>query len=328
MHCEDGDGITVKQHLDSVYHQATSHCCESLELLQNIALGKGEVATLAQDYLCRIVCQVGGGTADAAQKARAQCQSLITDFPQWINNTFLEDRFTLLFIAGTHLKDEESGVDNIPALVKEKIMQLDHLPIKPKWYTPQQGTFEAVDYTTFNDNNRQLRYALPRDGACQFRAALMLRDRNENWLDVDKSVILREIQDNGWEPKIHRAIKNAIVNMGEIYGYFPEAKGECVDVMIYNNTIANGDFTLYSPQAVREALPETLRKIQHREDGDEYWSDMSIEQWENFTHLISENLTHQLGINVCNSRWPYAECNAEQAHYNVIVATDDRFPRV
>lgn len=194
MHCDGGDGATIKQHLDSVYHRAKNNCCESIELLQNIALGKGEIATLTQDYLCRIVCQDEDGAANVAKKARAQCQSLITDFPQWINNTFLQDRFALLFIAGTHLKDEEPCTDNIPALVKEKIMDLDSLPVKPKWYTPEQGTFDAVDYATFNDNNRQLRYMLPQDGACQFRAALMLRDRNENWLDVDKSVILQEIK--------------------------------------------------------------------------------------------------------------------------------------
>lgn len=327
LHRDGGDGLSVKQHLDSVYHQAKNNCGESLELLQNIALGKGEVATLAQDHLCRIVCQDEGGTADVAQQARAQCQSLITDFPQWINNTFLQDRFTLLFIAGTHLKDEGPCVDNIPALVKEKIMQLDGLPIKPKWYTPQQGTFDAVDYATFNHNNGQLRYALSEDGACQFRAALMLHDRDESWLDVDKSVILREIENNGWEPKIHAAINNAIENMGEIYGYLSMSDGECVDALIYNNTIANGEFTLYSPQAVREALPEALRKIKYQKNGNDYLSDMSVEQWENFTHLISENLIYQLGINVHDSQLPYAECNVEQAHYSVIVATDDRFPR-
>ncbi|WP_440864138.1 hypothetical protein [Symbiopectobacterium purcellii] len=251
LHCDGGDGTTIKQHLDSVYHRAKNNCCESIELLQNIALGKGEIATLTQDYLWRIVCQDDDGAANVAKKARAQCQSLITDFPQWINNAFLQDRFALLFIAGTHLKDEEPCTDNIPALVKEKIMDLDRLPVKPKWYTPEQGTFDAVDYATFNDNNRQLRYVLPEDGACQFRAALMLRDRNENWLEVDKSVILQEIKTTDWEPKIQMAIKNAIANMGEVYGYSPVTDGESVEAIIYNNTIANGAFTLYSPLAVR-----------------------------------------------------------------------------
>lgn len=278
LHCNSGDGVSVKEHLDSVYHRVKNNCCESLELLQNIALGKGKIATLALDYICRIVCQDEDGTANVAKKASALCQSLITDFPQWINNTFLQDRFTLLFIAGTRLKDEGPFADNIPALVKEKIMQLDHLPVKPKWYTPHQGVFDAVNYTTFNDNNRQLRYALPQDGACQFRAALMLQDRNENWLEVDKSIILQEIKTTDWESKIQLAIKSAIASMGEIYGYFPVADGECVDAMIYNNTIANGYFTLYSPLGVREALPEALRKIKYQENGNDYLSDMSFEQ--------------------------------------------------
>lgn len=327
MYRDGGDGTTVKEHLDSVYLQAKSNCCESLELLQNIALGKGEIATLAQDYLCRIVCQDEGGAANVAKKARAQCQSLITDFPQCINNTFLQDRFTLLFIAGTHLKDEGPYTDNVPALVKEKIMQFDELPVKPKWYTPQQGTFDAVDYATFSDNNRQLRYTLPEDGACQFRAALMLRDRNENWLSADKSIILQEIKTTDWEPKIKMAIKNATTSMGEIYGYFPVTSGESVDAIIYKNTIANGEFSLYSPEAVRDALPNALRKVKYQKNGNAYLSDMSYEQWENFTHLISENLIYQLSINVRDSTLPYAECNIEQAHYNVIVASDDRFPR-
>lgn len=323
LHRDSGDGVSVKEHLDSVYHRAKNNCCESLELLQNIALGKGEIATLAQDYLCRIVCQDEGGSAHVAKRARAQCQSLITDFPQWINTTFLQDRFTLLFIAGTYLKDEGPHADNIPALVKEKIVRLDHFPVKPKWYTPQHGTFDAVDYATFSDNNRQLRYALPQDGACQFRAALMLRDRNENWLDVDKSIILQEIKTTDWEPKIQMAIKNAITGMSELYGYFPVSDGESVDAIIYNNTIASGDFSLYSPQAVRDAL----RKIKYQKKDNDYLSDMSFEQWDNFTHLISENLIYQLNINVHDSTLPYAECNIEQAHYNAIVASDDRFPR-
>ncbi|WP_440864137.1 hypothetical protein [Symbiopectobacterium purcellii] len=54
---------------------------------------------------------------------------------------------------------------------------------------------------------------------------------------------------------------------------------------------------------------------------------MSFEQWENFTHLISENLIYQLSMNVHDSTQPYAEWNVEQAHYNVIVASDERFPR-
>ncbi|WP_196907170.1 hypothetical protein [Candidatus Symbiopectobacterium sp. 'North America'] len=78
---------------------------------------------------------------------------------------------------------------------------------------------------------------------------------------------------------------------------------------------------------MREALPEALRKIKYQESGNDYLSDMSFEQWESFTHLISENLIQQLSINARDSTLPYAECNVEQAHYNVIVAADDRFPR-
>ncbi|MFT8211419.1 MAG: hypothetical protein ACMZI0_14185 [Symbiopectobacterium sp.] len=157
-------------------------------------MGKSEVSTLAQDHLCRIVCQDDGVDAEVAEKARAQCQSLITDYPQWVNNTFLQDRFKLLFIAGTHLKDEGPYMDNIPVQVKEKIMQIDTLPVKPKWFIPQQGGFDALNYATFRENDSQLRYSLREDGACQFRAALMLHDKNEIWLDVDKSVILQEIK--------------------------------------------------------------------------------------------------------------------------------------
>ncbi|MFT8211420.1 MAG: hypothetical protein ACMZI0_14190 [Symbiopectobacterium sp.] len=116
--------------------------------------------------------------------------------------------------------------------------------------------------------------------------------------------------------------------MGEIYGYSPIADGKSVGAIIYNNTIANGDFTLHSPQAIRDALPESLRKINHGDDGNEYLSDMSLEQWENFSNIISENLIHQLGINVRDNTLPYAECNIEQAHYSVIVAINERFPRL
>lgn len=325
LHCRNDEGGTIKEHLDTVYHHATNNCYESIELLQNLAMGKGEVAMLAQEYLCRIVCQDEGIATEVAQKARAMCQSLLIDFPQWVNDDYLQDRFKLLFVAGAHIKEEGLNLDNIPALVKEKITQVDSLPVKPKWYTPQEGRFNAIDYATFSEDDRQLRYSLPEDGACQFRAALMLRDQSERWLNVDKKYILREIKNNGWESKIQTAIKNAVERMGEIYQYYPVTQGETVEKLIYNDTIANGAFTLYSPHAIRDALPKELRKINQAKNGNDTLSEMTPEQWENFSNIISEHLIIQLGINVHNGMVPYAECNIEQAHYSVIVAADERF---
>jgi len=254
-----------KNDLDALFTLAKNNDEDSIELLQNLSLSEGEIASYAQHLLCKLIAREDGTSYDAACSARSGCQKLITNFSGGvITNKILEDNPKLLLVAGSKIEGDGPHLELIPLQVKSKIKNFDNKHTKPQWWHEtklEDGQFETPKPSTIKNKDYWVKeHKLPDDGACQFRAAFTLRDKDDKWLSASKEDILNEVR------KQNEPIKQSITTS---FSYITEEAGlvipkrfkgffeqENFEEAIYNKTINSGDFNLYSPTGIASAISE------------------------------------------------------------------------
>ena len=262
-----------KNDLDALFTLAKSNDQDSIELLQNLSLSAGEVSSYAQHLLCKLIAKEDGASYEAACSARSGCQSLITSFSDGIiTNKILEDNPKLLLVAGSKIEGDGPYREPIPLQVKSKIISFDEKDVKPQWWHEtklEDGQFETPKPSTIKDKDYWVKeHKLPDDGACQFRAAFTLRDKDDRWLSASKEDIRDEIE------KTPVLVKQAIydsVTFLKAADLIPDRFKDFFDEEgfedgVYDKTIKSGDFNLYSPRGIESALGEFPRLTSEEEE--------------------------------------------------------------
>ncbi|WP_114786173.1 hypothetical protein [Vibrio tetraodonis] len=252
-----------KNDLDALFTLAKSNVQDSIELLQNLSVSDGEVSSYAQHLLCKLIAKEDGASYDAACSARSGCQSMITNFSdRIITNKMLEDNPKLLLVAGSKIEGDGPYREPIPLQVKSKIVSFDEKDVKPQWWHEtklEDGQFETPKPSTIKDKDYWVKeHKLPDDGACQFRAAFTLRDKDAKWLSASKEDIRDEIEKKPMSVK--NAIYDSVTFLKEV-DLIPDRFKRFFDEegfkdRVYDKTIKSGDFNLYSPRGIESALGE------------------------------------------------------------------------
>lgn len=143
-------GATVKEHLDALFNLSQNNQHESTEQLTSIAMGGGEVASYAQNLLCRLLTRDGGGSYDAACFARSCCQSLITNFSGCVvTENILYTHPKLLLVASAKIDGDGAFLNPIPSMIQEIVSAFDEKEEKPQWWMsnkPSDGVFNALTF--------------------------------------------------------------------------------------------------------------------------------------------------------------------------------------
>lgn len=315
-----GDGVTAKEHLDALFNLAKKNHHESIELLQNLALGNGEVSSYAQNLLCKIllVRDGDGGSYQAACTVRTGCQKLITSFSSNIvTNEILNSQPKLLLLASSKIDGDGANHDSIPKIIKSKVTSFDATEYKPLWWLNsklENGVFNNPCFSTIIEKDYLVKkYILPDDGACQFRASLMLKTRDEHWFKADKKEILQEVM--VFEDTVKNIINESVKYINDIGFTIPKRfdsffKNKDFPSKIYSKTIATGEFTLYSPKGIESSIGEFTSLD---EDEDIFLITLA--------DIIGNALKVKLDLPV-TSRENLAYAESTGNHYNVIVPID------
>lgn len=310
--------MTAQKSLDKLFKLAKDNNYDSIELLQNIALGEGEIADYAQHKLCQILFRCDGGSYKAASSVRSLCQNLIIDYSNTlINYDFLADHPKILLIASAKIEGEEMKPDAIPQTIRSRVVRFDSQKEKPQWWSdnsPKNGVFYISGSDLITSNIFLVRkYSLPDDGACQFRAAFILRDKNANWLNASKEDILIEVSKN--KNLIIDGINESVSylkNIIPVPAWFEDffAKSDFANI-IYKATIESGDFTLYSPHGIALAIEEVM------ELSDEEHAFLTL-----LADNIGDSLNKQFNLALsANTGSAYAE-HIHGNHYNIVAPID------
>ena len=305
------NGCSLREQLDDLYSLAKQNHQESIELLQNIAMGRGEIATYAQDKLFSILCRQEDASRDAAAFVREGCQNIIMKY----SNIADANNPKLLLLASARIdENEKNTADFVPAYIKDSVKKLAGANTSPAWFTPSStGIFEHIDYDRIKSDDRS-RFRVKNDGACQFRTAFALRDHNKSWLTNEKAVVMAEINKN-YKNTIIDSIKIASAGATEALEIIPARfrdffKQNDFCEIIYQKTIASGDFNLYSPNGIGSAIGDFM-------DFDE--EEMVF--LKTLADGIGMNLSEKLDIPTNpKPAGAYAETNGN--HYNLIAPTD------
>src|SRR5574344_1247734 len=254
---------TVKDHLDALFNLSKGNNQDSIELLQNLALAGGEISSYAQNLICKLIAKHDGTTYQAACSARSGCQRLVAGTSSKIvSNEMLNNNPKILLAAGSRIDGEGPNRDPIPQAVKSKVNQFNDMKERPQWWLdakPHDGVFNKVDLSNIEKKDYLvIRHRIPDDGACQFRAALVLRDKDEKWLHATKNEIRSELEKK--KACICAIIKDTVDTLDSA-GIIP---ARCKDFFsengfeekIYNKPIGTSDFTLYTPIGVESSIGE------------------------------------------------------------------------
>jgi len=267
------DGSSPETLMDALYASAKMNNQESIEVLHNLALGRGEIAGRAQDMLCRIICREDDATHDAALSVRQGCQSVLDgEIGAELERT-ANDTPAWLFAASSMIPGDGSRfADFIPESVRDKVKNYNKKAVKALWFTANSsGVFDGnVNYESIALNNDKLLYSVRDDGACLFRAAYALSNKCSSWArDADKATLLNEIKYRHHDLLIVEAIKSSFLYMKEeaclaipsrLDAFFREKD---YAEKIYQSTIASGEFTLYSPIGLGNAIDQNIAPDLH-----------------------------------------------------------------
>ncbi len=305
---------TVKDHLDALFNLSKGNNQDSIELLQNLALADGEISSYAQNLICKLIAKHDGTTYQAACSARSGCQKLVAGTSSKIvSNEMLNNNPKILLAAGSKIDGEGSNRDPIPQTVKSKVNQFNDMKERPQWWLdakPHDGVFNKVDLSSIEKKDYLvIKHRIPDDGACQFRAALVLRDKNEKWLSATKNEIKNELENK--KECIHTIIKDTVAHLNsaelipERFKAFFSKDG--FEEAIYNKTIGTGDFTLYSPTGVASSIGE----FHSLTDEENLFLSTLCDG-------VGEKIDHEFNIPLSSdSSKAYAEHTGN--HYNIIV---------
>ena len=168
-----------------------------------------------------------------------------------------------------------------------------------------------------NQNMNKIKeYSVKDDGACLFRAIATLLTRQKEWLrKATKEVLLEFLNESNISKQIFNAIKNSINSMkennipgSELADCFSKNYSTSLEELIFQETIANSDFTLWSPVGVAKALGLKLNE-RVRED------------LEVFCDLVYQNIIEEMKLKIThdkNSVGIFREGN----HYSLCLEAD------
>ncbi|WP_224717961.1 hypothetical protein [Pectobacterium versatile] len=308
------DGCTVRESLEALYALAKLNHRESIELLLNIAMGQGETASYTQQSLCKIVSRKDDAPYEAARTVREGCQNAIIDFNGKNLGFNANENPKIVFASGKKLSDDEDMAQTIPVAVQEEIQNLNDATIKPAWFEASENHYfdEQVKFDDILAKDDYLKYTLPSDGACQFRAMLMLRDNNTQWLHASKDEIAEAIPRNDVLTAIEHALNQLVDKAGmpiprKFAAFF---ESENFASSIYQETIASGNFTLYSP----EGINSSISNIKIAPDSEESTF------LEIFADIIGKNINEIFQVETNPDSPAYA--TLKEVHYNVIAHKD------
>ncbi|QND85693.1 Uncharacterized protein ChrSV_3467 [Chromobacterium vaccinii] len=170
-------GHTVQSYLSALTVRAESGCGESIELLMNLALGKGEVANCAQEGLCSVMYGADSSKYAVANAVRSCAQNAVImgeasqDFlskqglaakGNVLRQDFPNDSPKILLMAAARIDGDGEHLDPIPGLVKDHVNTFSEKGQVPAWwdkFPPEAGVFSkenmqgAVKAFLQNDNS-------------------------------------------------------------------------------------------------------------------------------------------------------------------------------
>ncbi|RTZ16643.1 hypothetical protein EJ063_07560 [Vibrio aquaticus] len=286
---------TVKEHLNALFELSKKNSQESIELLQNLALGNGEIASYSQDLLCKLLMVRDGVTHEIANTVRAGCQKLITDFSSSVTTQEVIDSHPkLLLLASTKIHDQT--FDDIPNTVKESVKKFDAYNEKPQWWRdnkPNNGVFDADSLLSIVDASEPQRrkVQVTSDGMCFFRAILTDTNHDVKYADKEKvstEDIINNIKAN-YESQLDASIDEALTK------FKPEPLRQ------------------YSHNEIKSALKENLHLI---------WSGEGIAQI--FDVIVNENIDDfdalsDVIFNEFHNVFDTTNLVKEGHHYNVFI---------
>ncbi|NOH72960.1 hypothetical protein F0225_16700 [Vibrio pectenicida] len=318
---------TPKNYLDMLFSLAKTDHQESIELLQNLSCSSGEIAVYSQDLLCKLIARENETSYEAACSVRSGCQVLVTQYSSGIiTDEVLNTHPKLLLFAASKIKGDEGKVDTTPSLlVKSKIEAFNRKKIKPQWWLDiklENGQFSTPKPDDIKDKDYLVeKLNLLEDGACQFRAALVIKYAKQDWLTADKAAILHKIEDST-DPNqkpisdlVKQSICDALNDIINIVGLnvpaqFKDAfEEEHFAENIYTETIQSKHFNLYSRAGIEAAINKDSSTEQEK-----YFLDL-------LTDIIGQKLVKALSIPL-SSKENKAYAVPTGNHYNLIVPVD------
>lgn len=311
---ENLGNTTVKDHLDALFNLSKTNNQDSIELLQNLALADGEISSYAQNLICKLIARHDGATYQSACSARSGCQMLVAGISrEFVSDEMLHNNPKILLAAASNIDGDAPHLDPIPQTVKSKVNQFNDMKERPQWWLdskPHDGVFNKVDLSSVEKKDYLvIKYSIPNDGACQFRAALALSDKDEKWLHATKNEIRSELEKK--KACICAIIKDTVDTLdsaGIIPDRFKDFFSENgFEEKIYNKTIGTSDFTLYTPIGVASSIGE--------------FQSLTTDEHEFLSTLcdgIGEKINYEFDIHLSSdSSTAYAEHTGN--HYNIIV---------
>lgn len=198
---------------------------------------------------------------------------------------------------------------------REKQQSLAHWSTNNLAPTQEVSSYVLPPYRT---------YVVAADGACQFRASLAVLTRDKAWIDSNaksKRDVLNAIRANDWDSEIKKSIGRAyeyicdckVPTTKRINDFFARADAAAT---IYNNTIGNMKFNLYTDSGIGAAIDRN--------------SKFTTEETY-FLTILADAIAESINLITEVATKPGPRVNAyimltHPLHYNVM-ATDDYFNR-
>ncbi|SUX55949.1 YopJ family acetyltransferase [Chromobacterium vaccinii] len=177
-------GHTVQSYLSALTVRAENGCGESIELLMNLALGKGEVANYAQERLCSVMYGADSSKYAVANAIRSCAQNAVImgeasqDFlskqglaakGNILTQDFFNDSPKILLIAAARIDGDGEHLDPIPGLVKDHVNTFSEKGQVPAWwdkFPPEAGVFskenmQGAAKLFLQDDNPSTEHAFP-----------------------------------------------------------------------------------------------------------------------------------------------------------------------
>lgn len=316
-----GSGRTVAECLSALVESGNP---EDFEFVMNCAAGTGDVAMCAKSLLARQFAD--NADPGILSQIRQMAQSQI----ELMGNSFVlqaKAQPEMLLLAGTVLEGEV-GDAAIPPSVKEAIREFDQSEWRPVWWIKQPPGADGVFSSDAIKKLKQGFDGIPAhakvipvkgDGSCLFRSSLAIHLGEERWVDksVTKGEIFGKLIDLGWDAKIKGAIK---VAYEDLCSFMPPSDevAQAFDVdKLFDRTIANLDFTLYSPHGIG-AIMEGVAQSDEAENALFF---------ETLADIITQRFIDQSGINPvpygCEDPGKFQGSRAwiarDGAHYDLLV---------
>lgn len=279
------------------------------------------VSWCEDDRLCRVASDKMAVTVanqeeriKAARATRDSCQSLLmlqeSPLPNQDSASQNQSKPTiyadvdrkakLLFAATVRVGNENNHADGVPGIIRDKVKALDSSKQAPGWFSPKGGVFSPISSDKIRDLDNFIRYDVAGDGSCLFRAIFASgADKDLSWAKCDKERVRAQLAEQGEnQAKVKNAIAQACNNQHirdeDISPRLKEAlfSGDAsVANRLFNETIASGKFSYYTPDGILLALG---LKPKEKTRQDEHFLQLLCD-------VICENIVVGFGATVINN---------------------------